>query len=141
MAPYRILDLTVGAREQIALTDSVAAVIAWAPWCVGPFRLKYVERAVADAVKMVKREMGESTGPQVEDPPPPQSFACELATMFGGTPDEWRRVRWRDAVYMVEFKGYIETPPGKSRAPVWGQRRGAIDIPGLDTNTGFRQVA
>ena len=139
MRPWAVATLTVGLREQIALLQSVEPLIRWRWWCRGPLRLRFTERAVADAVAAIKREVGKqlSAAPG-GDIPPPQALAVDLAVTLGGTPDSWRAVRWRDAVYAMRLKAWTSDPKAPRR-PVWGESEGQVRVPGGNPN--FQQVA
>ena len=117
MRPYTILTITVGLREVVALSSSVSPLISWSWWCKGWLRRPHLARAHQDAVKMLHSEIGAVKGPVPQKPDPPQGFACELAVVMGfGTPDEWRRVRWRDAVYAVSIRHWMNAAK-EDRAP------------------------
>ena len=120
MRAFSIINITVGRREQIALTTSLAPIIEWRWWAWGPLRSFWAERAIADALSMIAYECGPPSHAPAEDRPPPQALACELAVVFGGRPDEWRSVRWRDAVFMMALKAYRDDPKRQTPRPVWG---------------------
>ena len=120
---YLVETLTVGRWEQIALSGSLSPLIRWSWWCRGPLRTRRRQQAAHEAAAaMLASEVGTAQPPS-RTPPPPQSFACELALLTGyGTPETWRRVRWRDAVYIATLHAWRnETKDKRGARPRWGQ--------------------
>ena len=88
---------------------------------------------------MIAYECGPPSHAPAKDHPPPQALACELAVVFGGRPEDWRNIRWRDAVYMLATKAYQDDPKRQTPRPVWGEH--ARDRFTADAPPTFRQVA
>lgn len=137
---YSIRTLTLGVREQVQITGQLLPLIEWRWWCRGRLRLIWIDEAAKDATSYFRWEVGADEAERVSGgkrrlprPLDPQkdrtasrATACDFAVVFGGTPDEWRRVRWRDARYMWAIHFWRETPPDKrGERPVWGRRNGA----------------
>lgn len=115
-------------------------LIEWRWWC-RPWRLRsvWLADAMAAAEDYYRWEVGADQvetisggmtrvggGPQLapqQQRSECRATACEFALVLGGRPEEWRRVRWRDARYMWDLHSWRERPPEKrGERPVWGRR-------------------
>ena len=136
MAPYRILTPTLGHVETIEVLEqggvrTRAPLIAWSWWCRGWLRRVWLVAAHRAAAEVLDYEMklAESRRePRWDDRrktnQPPQAYAVEVSVAMGyGLPDEWRGVRYRDAIYAARYASWRQgDPKERGPAPVWGGR-------------------
>ena len=139
MAPYRILTPTVGLVERFRISheagdSSLDLFLVWPWWCRGWLRRLWLVPATLAAADILNRELGTAADTQSREPVwddprepehvPAQAMAAHLTVTMGfGAPDDWRAVRWRDAVYVGGLQNWLNTPE-KERGPrpVWGER-------------------